>query len=291
MMPVYKIIISLILLFTSEIFTETGIASTEQIIEKNNCDLDRLVITDKCDAESLVTHYQINVVNRQQIISEINAYLDHSCNNILASIYLSHVLYHEILPENTLQRLESFKNKNPNNCLPYFLLSYYYFRRNDFKKSELFLKKANEISGFNDFTFERQRISKTYLRNNNQSLFCSYLHSMFILTNYPVVPTARDADESTEILKFIQGHFDIQEKAREGYSGYSSPGTSLTNISIYKMTSETAQNDLVKLLKAEKNKRGWRPVKITFYEKELLLKSGNVTFRGPEKVLRTVKIW
>jgi hypothetical protein len=77
---------------------------------------------------------------------------------------------------------------------------------------------------------------------------------------------------------------------RDGISGYSGPGVSSTNLIIYGMISESDQNKLINLLKAEKPNRKWKKIKIDFSEKEIWIEKGSGQARGEEKLIRSVTL-
>jgi hypothetical protein len=62
------------------------------------------------------------------------------------------------------------------------------------------------------------------------------------------------------------------------------------DITIYRMESEKDQKELIELLRAERKRRGWKTIKISFYEKEIFIRSNDTEKRGKEKLLRTAKI-
>jgi len=99
-------------------------------------------------------------------------------------------------------------------------------------------------------------------------------------------PSARDADESVEVYAFIKAHFDIEPKERAGYSGYAKPGVEITTIYIYRMTSIEEQDRLIELLSQVISSKKWKPIKLLFFEKEIL----NYGSRGNEKLIRSAMI-
>ena len=180
-----------------------GNQSYDQIIEESNCDVSHLEITNENDIEQLVALYQINLCDQQDTIVKIDHYLNESYNKILISIYLSHVLQQDNLPEKTLQRLELFRINETNNSLPHFLLSYYYFKLNQFEKSVVYLKKANNSAQYKDYTSERKQITHKYLVSNGQNLICSYLNSMFSISNHTFfLPSMAGNEEAKQIPEY-----------------------------------------------------------------------------------------
>lgn len=101
------------------------------------------------------------------------------------SIYLSHALQLEEIPTNTLQRIEQFKEKEKENSLSCFLLSYYYHRKDNHAKSIEYLRIANKISNFEDYTVQRKKITKSYLEKSKVEEICVLSQSMFTLTQFP----------------------------------------------------------------------------------------------------------
>ena len=101
------------------------------------------------------------------------------------------------------------------------------------------------------------------------------------------IPGNDEYEEASEIYKFIKIHYDIKPEAREGLSGYNNPGVYLTGITIYGMLLKIDQDKLIELLKSEKKRRGWKTIKISFYEKESFIPTINGRKRWKEKLIRT----
>jgi hypothetical protein len=132
------------------------------------------------------------------------------------------------------------------------------------------------------------------MNNNRPSIRVSFFFwpiiFLFLLVSCSDIPDSGDAEEAMEISKFIQSHYDIKPEERQGLSGYHNPGNYSTEITIYRMESEKDQNELIELLRSEKKRRGWKTIKIAFYEKEIFNRSNGTEKRGEEKLLRTVRI-
>lgn len=152
----------------------------------DECDIASLTIVNPNDVEQLVALYHLKQDGQEKLIQAINQYLNQSYNQVLNSIYLSHVLHKDSLPENTLSRIDAFKKNDVDNSLPSFLLSYYYFKKKEYKASQRHLLKANQCPQYMDYTSARTRLTKSYLIKNNKTEFCAYRHSILTLTHFPV---------------------------------------------------------------------------------------------------------
>ena len=130
----------------------------------------------------------------------------------------------------------------------------------------------------------------------NWRTYLAALFSLFALTYFSLffscmnMTDSGDVDAAIEISEFIKSHYDIKPEDREGLSGYHRPGLYSTEIIIYRMLSEDDQNKLIELLKSEKKRRGWKTIKIIFYEKESFIRTEKGIKRWQEKLLRTETI-
>lgn len=157
-----------------------------QILEKNLHNLPEIELTDKSDRDQLIALYEIG--NKEEIISVIDSYLDKKYDPILMSIYLSHKLYHsrEELPVNIKKRLDIFReNESSESSIPDFLSSYYHFTKHENQTSIYFLKNANKINKYNDFSHERKISTFSFLKKKTNNIIYSYTNSSFIITNIP----------------------------------------------------------------------------------------------------------
>lgn len=118
-------------------------SQNSEIVDCNLCELE---VTDKNDKDQLITLYQVNFLKQDQTNTLIDKFLDRSYDNILMSIYLSHVLNLNEFPENTLKRIDQFIENDKENSLPYFLLSYYFFFKKRICKVKSFFRKSKQFS-------------------------------------------------------------------------------------------------------------------------------------------------
>lgn len=158
----------------------------DQILENALKDIPKLEITDKNNRNQLIAHYEIG--EKQEIVSRIDSYLDKQYDPILMSIYLSHTLFYdrEELPLNTKKRLEMFReNEYTKSSIPDLLISYYYFLKSEYQTSISFLKNANKINLYSDFSQERKKIAFNYFTETTGNKIYSLSNSSFITPEIP----------------------------------------------------------------------------------------------------------
>ena len=99
-----------------------------------------------------------------------------------------------------------------------------------------------------------------------------------------VVPSAADADESQDVYLYLTS---LQKLPKPTYR---KPLTRITIITYYQVKDNKIQEEIASILRAEIKRRSWKPVQILFMDKEILVKTGDVTRRGRELELRRITV-
>ncbi|MHC4971298.1 MAG: hypothetical protein ACYTG3_03110 [Planctomycetota bacterium] len=99
------------------------------------------------------------------------------------------------------------------------------------------------------------------------------------------IATAEDAEEADAVLLYLRSQYAFPAAT------YHRPGSSQTTLFIYGVAAPKEQDRIADLLRTVKDTRGWKPVELRFYEKQVLEDLGNgLTQRGRENRLRTITI-
>lgn len=102
--------------------------------------------------------------------------------------------------------------------------------------------------------------------------------------------TAEDRQTAIEIAKLIEDEARSNTSRRGELKIYAAGGMKGYRISAYGITDAAEQDRIVKLLKANSLKRKWKPIHITFFEKEIFIRSGNGYQRQGELKLHAVVV-
>lgn len=102
--------------------------------------------------------------------------------------------------------------------------------------------------------------------------------------------TAEDRQTAIEIAKLIEEEARSNTSRRDELKIYAAGGMKGYRISAYGITDADEQDRIVRLLKENSLKQKWKPIHITFFEKEIFIRSGNGYQRQGELKLHAVVV-
>lgn len=147
-----------------------GADEWDQIIKHEVNQLSKIKLTEKNNKIHLIAHSHIYF--KHNSIQTIDNFLTEEYDPILMSMYLSYALNENIQDPNLLQRLTIFYNKENDNGLACFYLSYYYAINSDYILSLKYLKEANNRKKFYDYDGLVKKIVYKYsISNTNNEIF------------------------------------------------------------------------------------------------------------------------
>jgi hypothetical protein len=102
--------------------------------------------------------------------------------------------------------------------------------------------------------------------------------------------TAQARDTAIEIAKLIRAELRSHPPRYGELKVYAEGGLKGSRISVYGVTEADVQDRVVKRLQANSQKNKWKPIHITFFEKESFVRSGNGLQRSGEVKLHAVVV-
>ena len=99
------------------------------------------------------------------------------------------------------------------------------------------------------------------------------------------IASADDADQASDVYDYLKNAYPFPGKL------YVSPMSDASRVGVYRITDESDQDFILGLLRRERTRRKWNPIRITFLDSENVVTrpiegGGSQSIRGEEKVLR-----